>query len=84
MGNEGGAKGRIGSRKMKGFAWSSVLGIVAFIILVIKMPPEQLMTLCQFYFGFQTVTTATFFGGNAVEHWSDKKAMSNQQPSNEQ
>ncbi|MFN0159289.1 MAG: hypothetical protein ACKVRP_14610 [Bacteroidota bacterium] len=63
---------RMGSRKMKGFWGASLFGFAAFMILVIKMPPEHLMTLCQFYFAFQTVTTATFFGGNAVEHWTDK------------
>lgn len=64
---------RISSRKMTAYWISSILGFAAFVLLSIKMDPTHLITLCQFYFGFQGLTTAGFFGGNFGEYWAMTK-----------
>ncbi len=66
----------MGNRKMKAYYWSTGLGALAFGLLVFKMDTNQLITLCQFFFGYQGLITAGFFGFNFGEHWSEaKKAL---------
>lgn len=64
-----------GTRKMRGFYWSSALGFLAFAVLAFRMQPESLITLTQFYFGYQGIVAAGFFGFNFGEHWAEAKKI---------
>jgi len=61
------------SLKMQGFQWASILGFMAFAIMVFRMPGENLVTLCQFYFGYQGIVSGGFFGFRAMEQVSQNK-----------
>lgn len=59
-----------GNRKMKGFYVTTAVLLFIAVILAFKMPAQDLITLCQFYFGAQGLVTTAFFGGNFGEHWA--------------
>jgi len=61
------------NRKFKAFWGASFFGFAAFAILAFKMNPDELITLCQFYFGYEGIVSAGFFGFNFGEHWTKAK-----------
>lgn len=63
------------SLKMEGFKWASVLGFIAFGLMAFRMPTENLVTLCQFYFGYQGVVSGGFFGFRAWEQTANGKKV---------
>ena len=63
------------SKKFKAYLWSSAIGLIAFVILSIRMQPEDLVTLCQFFFGYEGIVTGGFFGFRFGEQWAGKKYL---------
>jgi len=63
------------SKKFAAYFWSTAIGFVAFIIMAFRMNPVDLVTLCQFFFGFQGIITAGFFGFRFSEQWAGKKYL---------
>jgi len=64
---------KISSRKMTAFWLSTIVGITAFAFLALRMDPKDLITLCQFYFGYQGIITTALIGGNFGEYWAKTK-----------
>lgn len=60
-----------GKRKVLAFYWATLLGIVAFLILSIKMPSTDLTMLCQYWFLYNGLITSGFFGFNFGEHFTN-------------
>lgn len=58
---------------MTAFWVSSIVGVIAFALLALKMDPKDLITLCQFYFGYQGIITTALIGGNFGEYWAKTK-----------
>jgi hypothetical protein len=63
-----------GKRKVLAFYWATLLGLVAFIYLVMNMPKTDLVTLCQFFFLYTGIITSGFFGFNFGEHFTNALA----------
>ena len=61
------------SKKYKAFWGASFFGFAAFVILALRMDQDQLVTLTQFYFGYEGLVSAGFFGFNFGEHWTKTK-----------
>lgn len=58
------------SLKMRAFLICTAVGLFAFTLLVFNMKPTDLVTLCQFYFGFQGLVAGGFFGFRFGEQWA--------------
>lgn len=67
------------SKKFEGFIIASLAGMIAFIFLVLRMPPAELATLCQFYFLYQGLVSGGFFGFRSFEQWANSKYV-NEKP----
>ena len=61
------------SMKFKGFTIACLLGLLGFTVLSLKMNPDDLITLCQFYFGYNGIITGGFFGFRFGEQWANAK-----------
>ena len=61
------------SKKFQGFVIASVLGFLTFAIAAYLVPPEGLVSVAQFWFGYQSVNTGGFFGFRAWEQTAKAK-----------
>jgi len=58
------------SLKLKGFYVAMTMGFIAFFVLALKMKAPDLVTLCQFYFGYNGIVAGGFFGFRFGEQWA--------------
>ena len=58
------------SKKFAAFMLSSIIGIVAFGFIVFRIPASDLASVVQFYFLYQGLISAGFFGFRWSEQWS--------------
>ena len=65
------------NRKFKAYWGASIYGFVAFLILAFKLNPEDLVIVSQFFFGYEGLVAAGFFGFNFGEHWTQTKKLPN-------
>lgn len=61
------------SLKLFGFKMASVIGLGAFAVLAFRMEAGDLVTLCQFFFGYQGIVTGGFFGFRFGEQWAKSR-----------
>ena len=66
-----------GTRKVKAFRMASILGFIAFVLLVFRMASADLPVLVQYYFMYQGIITSAMKGFNFGEHWAKAKGAEN-------
>ena len=54
-------------RKFWAYVIAQMLTTAFVFLMAFKMPPEVLVTLAQFYIGFETVLTAGYIGFNVLQ-----------------